>query len=203
MKANVKDCIQVLGGIGCTWEHDAHLYLRRAHAIGRFLGGAETWLRRITALTQAGVRRRLGIDLTEVEDQRQEIRQAALAEAGLQAPHWPAPYGRGAGPAEQLLIDQELAAAGVVRPDLVIGWWAAPTILEHGTPEQVERFVPGTTRGEFLWSSSTARRNRSSVSCRAQLAANSFGVSCFPSRGPALTWPRCAPKRSGPTAVGT
>ncbi|MGB9224260.1 acyl-CoA dehydrogenase family protein, partial [Mycobacterium sp.] len=25
-KANVKDCIQVLGGIGCTWEHDAHLY---------------------------------------------------------------------------------------------------------------------------------------------------------------------------------
>lgn len=165
VKANVKDCIQVLGGIGCTWEHDAHLYLRRAHAIGRFLGGAETWLRRITALTQAGVRRRLEIDLTEVEDRRAEIaaavaqiaelpeekRQAALAEAGLQAPHWPAPYGRGAGPAEQLLIDQELTAAGVARPDLVIGWWAAPTILEHGTPEQVERFVPGTTRGEFLW----------------------------------------------------
>ncbi|OBH57296.1 acyl-CoA dehydrogenase [Mycobacterium sp. E2479] len=165
VKANVKDCIQVLGGIGCTWEHDAHLYLRRAHAIARFLGGAEPWLRRITALTQAGVRRRLGIDLSEVEDQRpniaaaaaqigglpEEKRQAALADAGLQAPHWPAPYGRGAGPAEQLLIDQELAAAGVVRPDLVIGWWAAPTILEHGTPEQVERFVPGTMRGEFLW----------------------------------------------------
>ena len=53
-KANVKDCIQVLGGIGCTWEHDAHLYLRRAHSIGRFLGGAERWLRRITALTQVG-----------------------------------------------------------------------------------------------------------------------------------------------------
>ena len=25
-KANAKDCIQVLGGIGITWEHDAHLY---------------------------------------------------------------------------------------------------------------------------------------------------------------------------------
>jgi alkylation response protein AidB-like acyl-CoA dehydrogenase len=164
-KANVKDCIQVLGGIGCTWEHDAHLYLRRAHAIGRFLGGAERWLRRITALTQDGVRRRLSIDITEVEGQRPEIavavaeiaalpvekRQVALAEAGLQAPHWPAPYGRAASPAEQLLIDQELAAAGVERPDLVIGWWAAPTILEHGTPEQIERFVPATLRGEFLW----------------------------------------------------
>lgn len=169
VKANVKDCIQVLGGIGCTWEHDAHLYLRRAHAIGRFLGGfrggSERWLRRITALTQDGVRRRLSIDLSEVEGQRAELaatvaeiaalpaekRQVALAEAGLQAPHWPKPYGRGASPAEQLLIDQELAKAGVERPDLVIGWWAAPTILEHGTPEQIERFVPATTRGEFLW----------------------------------------------------
>ena len=67
------------------------------------------------------------------------------------APHWPAPYGRGAGPAEQLLIDQEMSSAGVIRPDLVIGWWAAPTILEHGTPEQVERFVPGTLRGDIFW----------------------------------------------------
>lgn len=163
--ANVKDCIQVLGGIGCTWEHDAHLYLRRAHSISRFLGGPEHWLRRVAALTQDGVRRTLSVDLTEVEAQRPEIaaavaevaalpaekRQVALAEAGLQAPHWPAPYGRGAGPAEQLLIDQEMAAAGVERPDLVIGWWAAPTILEHGTAEQIERFVPATLRGDFLW----------------------------------------------------
>lgn len=165
VKANVKDCIQVLGGIGCTWEHDAHLYLRRAHAIGRFLGGPERWLRRITELTQDGVRRQLSIDLTEVEGHRAELaatiagiaalaaekRQGALAEAGLQAPHWPKPYGRAASPAEQLLIDQELAKAGVERPDLVIGWWAAPTILEHGTQEQIDGFVPATLRGEFLW----------------------------------------------------
>ncbi|OBG39396.1 acyl-CoA dehydrogenase [Mycobacterium alsense] len=164
-KANVRDCIQVLGGIGCTWEHDAHLYLRRAHSIGRFLGGAERWQRRITALTQDGVRRRLGIDLSQVEGLRPEIaaavarvaalpgdkRQVALAEAGLLAPHWPPPHGRGASPAEQLLIDREMAAAGVERPDLVIGWWAAPTLLEHGTPEQIARFVPATLRGEFLW----------------------------------------------------
>jgi 3-oxochol-4-en-24-oyl-CoA dehydrogenase len=165
VKANVKDCIQVLGGIGITWEHDAHLYLRRAYGIGQFLGGPARWLRRTAELTQAGVRRRLSIDLSEVADLRPQIaeavagvaalpadkRQAALAEAGLLAPHWPAPYGRGAGPAEQLLIDQEMSSAGVPRPDLVIGWWAAPTILEHGTPEQVERFVPATLRGEIFW----------------------------------------------------
>jgi alkylation response protein AidB-like acyl-CoA dehydrogenase len=164
-KANVKDCIQVLGGIGITWEHDAHLYLRRAYGIGQFLGGALRWLRRTAALTRAGVRRSVDIDLDDVADRRPQIatavaevaalpkqdQQAALAEAGLLAPHWPSPYGRGAAPAEQLLIDQELAAAGVTRPDLVIGWWAAPTILEHGTPEQVQRFVPATLRGEIFW----------------------------------------------------
>jgi len=165
VKANAKDCIQVLGGIGITWEHDAHLYLRRAYGIGQFLGGPARWLRRTAELTQNGVRRDLGIDLSDVADVRPEIadavagvaaladaeRQAALAEAGLLAPHWPAPYGRGAGPAEQLLIDQELSAVGVTRPDLVIGWWAAPTILEYGTPEQVQRFVPATLRGEIFW----------------------------------------------------
>ena len=38
-----KDCIQVLGGIGFTWEHDAHLYLRRATALRQLLGGPEPW----------------------------------------------------------------------------------------------------------------------------------------------------------------
>lgn len=164
-KANVRDCIQVLGGIGITWEHDAHLYLRRAYGIERFLGGQPAWLRRVAALTRQGVRRELRIDLASVEELRPQItaavaevaarpaeeRQRALAEAGLQAPHWPKPYGRNASPAEQLLIDQELAAAGVERPDLVIGWWAAPTILEHGTPEQIERFIPATLNGEIFW----------------------------------------------------
>ena len=50
-KANAKDCIQVLGGIGITWEHDAHLYLRRAYGIGQFLGGPARWLRRTAELT--------------------------------------------------------------------------------------------------------------------------------------------------------
>ena len=111
------------------------------------------------------MRRELHIDLDSVEHLRPEIaaavaevaalpaekRQIALAEAGLLAPHWPRPFGRDASPAEQLLIDQEMAAAGVERPDLVIGWWAAPTILEHGSPEQIDRFVPATLRGELIW----------------------------------------------------
>ncbi|OOL27266.1 acyl-CoA dehydrogenase, partial [Rhodococcus rhodochrous] len=75
----------------------------------------------------------------------------ALAEAGFLAPHWPPPYGRGAHAAQQILIEEELAAAGVDRPDLVIGWWAVPTILEHGTAEQIDRFALPTLRGEIVW----------------------------------------------------
>ena len=164
-KGNAKDCIQVLGGIGITWEHDAHLYLRRAYGIAQFLGGRSHNLRRVAALTLDGVRRELHIDLESVADLRPEIvasvaevaalpvekRQVAMAGNGLLAPHWPKPYGREASPAEQLLIDQELAAVGVARPDLVIGWWAVPTILEHGTAEQIDHFVPATLRGELIW----------------------------------------------------
>ncbi|MEV0672816.1 acyl-CoA dehydrogenase [Mycobacterium sp. NPDC050441] len=164
-EANAKDCIQVLGGIGITWEHEAHLYLRRAYGISHALGGRRRWIRRVSALTQQGVRRELRIDLESVAGLRPEIsaavaevaalptdkRQVALAESGLLAPHWPRPYGRNATPAEQLLIDQELAAADVERPDLVIGWWAVPTILEHGSAEQIDQFVPATLRGDLAW----------------------------------------------------
>ncbi len=155
----------MLGGIGITWEHDAHLYLRRAYGIGAVPRRSGRWLRRTAELTRDGVRRELSIDLSDVADLRPEIaaavagvaalpedkRQAALAEAGLHGAALAPPYGRGAAPAEQLVIDQELASAGVARPDMSIGWWAAPTILEHGTPEQIERFVPGTLSGEIFW----------------------------------------------------
>lgn len=164
-KDNARDCIQVLGGIGFTWEHDAHLYLRRAYANAQFLGGRSFWLRRCAQLTRAGVRRHLHVDVSGAEGIRAEVaaiaadiaalpaekRQAALAETGLMAPHWPKPYGRDATPAEQLVIDQELEAAGVVRPDISIGWWAAPTIFGHGSPEQIERFIPGTLNGDVYW----------------------------------------------------
>ncbi|KRD05248.1 acyl-CoA dehydrogenase [Mycobacterium sp. Root265] len=164
-KKNARDCIQVLGGIGITWEHDAHLYMRRAYAVAQFLGGQSRWLRRTVELTRAGIRRQLHVDVADADAIRPEIaaaaakiaelpedeRQRALAESGLLAPHWPKPYGRDATPAEQLVIDEELNAAGVARPDISIGWWAAPTILSAGSPELIDRFIPGTLTGDVYW----------------------------------------------------
>jgi len=37
-KVNAKDAIQIHGGIGYTWEHDLHLYIRRAYASEHLLG---------------------------------------------------------------------------------------------------------------------------------------------------------------------
>jgi alkylation response protein AidB-like acyl-CoA dehydrogenase len=36
-KRAAKDSIQVHGGVGYTWEHDLHLFIRRAY-------GSEAWL---------------------------------------------------------------------------------------------------------------------------------------------------------------
>ena len=74
-----------------------------------------------------------------------------MAEAGLIMPHWPAPWGRGASPLEQLVIDEELAAAGVPRPHLAVGAWALPTLIAHGTAEQQERWVRPTLHGRLNW----------------------------------------------------
>jgi alkylation response protein AidB-like acyl-CoA dehydrogenase len=75
-----------------------------------------------------------------------------LAEAGYVAPHWPKPYGRDAGPVQQLVIDEELRAAGAPQPLNPIGiGWAGPTLLVAGTQEQQDRYLPGILSGADLW----------------------------------------------------
>jgi alkylation response protein AidB-like acyl-CoA dehydrogenase len=75
-----------------------------------------------------------------------------LAEAGWVAPHWPAPWGRDADPLTQLVVDEELAAAGVRRPVNPIGiGWAGPTLIHAGTPEQQARYLPGILSGAEIW----------------------------------------------------
>ncbi len=164
--AVAKDCIQVLGGIGFTWEHDAHLYLRRALALRQLFGGASPW--RLATATAAldGVRRQLTLDLPpEAEAFRAEVRttidgiaekdrdqrRVPLADAGLLVPHWAPPWGLDANAVEQLVIDQELDRAKVRAPHLQVGAWAAPTIAAHGTAEQQERWVRPTLHGDISW----------------------------------------------------
>jgi alkylation response protein AidB-like acyl-CoA dehydrogenase len=157
---NAKDCLQVLGGIGYTWEHDAHVVLKRALSLRALVGDPASWRGRVADLALAGARRRLQLDLgSDTAPVREQVRaflagdpdDVAIADAGYLTPHWPEPWGRDASAVEQLVIDEEFAAAGVQRRDLIVGAWAAPTIVAHGTPVQQERYVGPTLRGEIVW----------------------------------------------------
>ncbi|WP_300680257.1 acyl-CoA dehydrogenase [Nocardioides sp.] len=161
-----KDCINTLGGIGYTWEHDANLYLRRAHTLRLLLGAASVWQRRVAELALDGTRRELSVDLPESAeriraDVRAELAPALelpaaeqvtyLAEHGYTSPHLPAPWGKGADAVTQLVIAEELAAAGLTPHDMVIGNWVVPTLIEHGDDAQQQRFVPPSLAGGLVW----------------------------------------------------
>lgn len=158
--------IQVHGGIGFTWEHDAHLHLRRALTT-RALFGGDGPAEDVFALTADGVTRAGSLDLPpEAEELRTRVRRDAeeiaaagdeqaqldmLITTGYVMPHWPRPWGLAAGAVEQLVIDEEFRAAKVKRPDYSITGWVILTLVQHGTPDQIERFVERALRREEIW----------------------------------------------------
>ncbi|MEO8815210.1 MAG: acyl-CoA dehydrogenase [Mycobacterium sp.] len=157
--------IQVHGGIGFTWEHDAHLHLRRALTLQALFGGDAPALD-VFESTARGVARANSLDLPpEAEELRTQIRADAAAIAGQDGdaqrdrliatgyvmPHWPKPWGRGAGAVEQLVTEQEFTAAGVKRPDYSITGWVILTLIQHGTESQIDRFVEKALRQEEVW----------------------------------------------------
>jgi 3-oxochol-4-en-24-oyl-CoA dehydrogenase len=161
-----KDCVQVLGGIGFTWDHDVHLYLKRAMAMRQLLGRPERWRARVASLAGAGVRRARAVELpSDAEVHRAEVRaflgrlhahdkgrwDREIADAGYLVPHWPEPWGRNATAVEQLVIEEEFRRARIRRPHLAVGAWALPTIIAHSTRAQQERWIPPTLRGEITW----------------------------------------------------
>jgi alkylation response protein AidB-like acyl-CoA dehydrogenase len=104
-----------------------------------------------------------------------------LADAGYVAPHWPEPWGLDADPVDQLIIDEELAAAGIKRPDNQIGiGWAGPTIVQAGTPEQQQRYLPPLLSGEEIWcqlfSEPGAGSDLAALSTRAERDGDEFVV---------------------------
>lgn len=186
--------IQVHGGIGFTWEHDAHLHLRRALTVQAVLGGDGS-ATDVFELTAAGISRANSLDLpAEAEAQRIEIRAearriAALEEkaqldeliaTGYVMPHWPTPWGRAAGAVEQLLVEEEFAAGGVKRPDYGITGWVILTLIQHGTPEQIERFVEKALRKDEIWcqlfSEPSAGSDAAAVKTRATRVAGGWTI---------------------------
>jgi alkylation response protein AidB-like acyl-CoA dehydrogenase len=158
--------MQVHGGIGFTWEHDCHVLMRRATTLRALLdpGAAST---DAVELNRRGVRRST-TDITlpeEAEQFRPEIKalaerikgldaaaqRDALIETGYVMPHWPKPWGRAAGPIEQLVIEQELKAAGISKPGYGITGWVILTLIQYGNDDQVKRWVPPALAQDVIW----------------------------------------------------
>jgi 3-oxochol-4-en-24-oyl-CoA dehydrogenase len=156
---------QVHGGIAITWEHDAHLFMRRATTLLTYLQPDKA-AEEVTDLTRRGISRSKAIELPpEAEAIRQEVRAFAeriaglpaeeqrteLIESGYVMPHWPKPYGREAGAVEQLVIEQEFDASGIKRPAYGITGWVILTLIQYGTPDQVARWVRPALNQDVIW----------------------------------------------------
>ncbi|MGW4634599.1 acyl-CoA dehydrogenase [Nocardia sp. NPDC004415] len=162
-----QDCIQVHGGIGFTWEHDAHLYYRRTLALRGLLGARDDRAEAVAGYALSGLTLSSELELpAEAERIRAEVRAelaviaaiddeddqlVALGDGGWNLPHLPRPYGRSASPLEQVVIAQEIKASGIPMPQLLMGTWAVGAIVPHGDERQKRDLVVPTLRGEVVW----------------------------------------------------
>lgn len=157
--------IQVHGGIGFTFEHDAHLHLRRALVITALFGGdapaADVFDRIAAGAARENsldlppeaeeLRTRIHADAAEIAALDKQARRDKLIETGYVMPHWPKPWGRAADAVEQLVIEEEFREAGIKRPDYGITGWVILTLIQHGTDWQIERFVEKALRKDEVW----------------------------------------------------
>ncbi|HTY26812.1 MAG TPA: acyl-CoA dehydrogenase [Mycobacterium sp.] len=161
-----QDCIQVHGGIGFTWEHDTNVYYRRAVMLAASFGRGSAYPQKVVDTATTTGMRAVNIDLdpdteklrAEIRDEvaalkamEREARKVAIAEAGWVLPYLPKPWGRAAGPVEQVIIAQEFSSGRVKRPQVGIAAWIIPSIVAFGTEEQKQRFLPATFRGDMIW----------------------------------------------------
>jgi len=156
---------QVHGGIAITWEHDAHLFMRRATVLlGQLQPDAAA--ADLTDLARRGVARERAVELppeaeairhevrafaTRIKDLTAEEQRTELIESGYVMPHWPTPFGRAAGAVEQLVVEEEFAAAGIARPSYGITGWNILTLVQHATDDQVARWVRPALNQDVIW----------------------------------------------------
>ena len=97
------------------------------------------------------MRTRIHADVAELAALDKQAQRDKLIETGYVMPHWPKPWGLAADAVEQLVIEEEFRAAGIKRTDYGITAWVILTLVQHGTPWQIERFVEKALRKDEIW----------------------------------------------------
>jgi acyl-CoA dehydrogenase len=79
--------------------------------------------------------------------------QKTLAQHGWGALTWPKPYGgRGLGPIEQIIWNEELTKRGAAHSMLAVGiGMAGPTLIAHGTEAQKQRYLAKLLHADEVW----------------------------------------------------
>ena len=108
--------------------------------------------------------------------------QGELAAAGYVGAHWPTEYGgRGAGPMERMIIDEEMARAGAPPIAGQIGVAnVAGALLAMGSPEQKASYLDAIRTGHEIWcqgmSEPAAGSDLANITTRAVLDGEEFVV---------------------------
>ncbi len=173
-----KDCIQIHGGIGFTWDNDTHLFYKRAKSSEVFLGDPgkhrEKAMRhwqtpRATATPAPSTTPARLPDSAEASAVRRDVRswlesnwnpnarlvawRGRLADSGWGMPTWPSEwFGRDLPQALAPVVEEEFArigALGAAKTGIRI--LAGATLLEHGNEDQKRRFLRRILTGEDTW----------------------------------------------------
>ena len=196
---NAQYNIQLHGGIAYTWEHDAHLYLRRARTLAALMEEGGDPLLDIVEGQRSGqahgasftlppeaeaYRSQAGEAVAQLRSLPEDKQRDFLVDSGYLVPHWPRPWGRAADVLEQLVIEEEFS--GIDRPDMGITGWVALTIAQAGTDDQRERWVEPVLRGQVMWCQLFSEPGAGSDAAAVRTAARSTVAGGSPGR-------RCGP----------
>ncbi len=178
-----RDAIQILGGIGFTWEHDAHVYLRRALTLRSLLGPSKDWAAKVAAEALGEGRREVVLEL-DADAQRCASGSAPRSPSwprSMTRTPWPSGWATRAGPSR---TSRSRGAASPGRSS------RSSSSRSCGPPRSRPR-TWASARGWCRPSSGTRRTSRRSASCARRSRARSSGASCSPSRAPGPTSPPC------------
>jgi hypothetical protein len=185
---SAQECLQLLGGIGFTWEHDLHLHLKRAMADRQLIGEPDTFRHRGGRRWPGpGRRRALAADLPDEAESASGRAGPGGGRAGRGAggpnagglpwstPAWSCPTGRSRG-------------AGTPAPSS--RWSSTSSWPRWGSSGPTSASGPGPCPSDHR-----QRHPCSSApaGCDPPDRRAGTGASCSPSRVPAPTWPASAP----------
>lgn len=186
------ECVQTLGGLGTSWEADAHIYYRRAKALTLELGASHYWRDRV--IGRHGFRNGSCDSTAEVKvealDASEELRnyrlqarawladnapefsgavreglsfeqdltlgrqwQTRKSEAGYAAINLPRALGGGGKTELHKIVfgEEELRYQVPIEYFVISTSQCMAILLNHGSPEAVQKLAPLAVRGEQIW----------------------------------------------------